>query len=238
MKAVLYARVSSREQEEGYSIPAQLKLLRNYAKEKKLKVVLEFVEAETAKRAGREAFNRMVKFLRSNPEIRTLLCEKTDRLYRNFKDYVTVDELDLELHFVKEGEIISKESRSHQKLTHGIKVLLAKNYIDNLSEETSKGMREKAEQGLFPSYAPLGYINVEKKNNGHKKRIIEVDEERAPLIRKIFELYGTGNHSIRETSSLVNREGLKTRKGYGVSKSRIERILKDPLYCGDFRWNG
>ena len=238
MKAVLYARVSSKEQEEGYSIPAQLKLLRNYAKEKKLKVVLEFVEAETAKRAGREAFNRMAKFLRGNTEIRTLLCEKTDRLYRNFRDYVTIDDLDLELHFVKKGEVMSKDSRSHQKLTHGIKVLLAKNYIDNLSEETSKGMREKAEQGLFPSYAPLGYINVEERNNGHKVRIIEIDEERAPLIRKIFELYGTGNHSIRETSSLVNREGLKTRKGYGVSKSRIERILKDPLYCGDFRWNG
>lgn len=237
MKAVLYARVSSKEQEEGYSIPAQLKLLRNYAREKKLKVALEFVEAETAKRAGREAFNKMVKFLKADTETKILLCEKTDRLYRNFKDYVTIDELDLELHFIKEGEVMSKNSRSHQKLTHGIKVLLAKNYIDNLSEETSKGMREKAEQGLFPSYAPLGYINVEEKNNGHKVRIIEVDEERAFLIRKMFELYGTGNHSLRETSTLISREGLRTRRGNRLAKSTTEKILKDPIYCGDFRWD-
>ena len=127
MKAVLYARVSSKEQEEGYSIPAQIKLLRDYARKNHIKIEREFVEAETAKRAGREAFNRMMKFLESHPDVRTVLCEKTDRLYRNFKDYVTVDELNLELHFAKEGEIISKGSRSHQKLTHGIKVLLAKN---------------------------------------------------------------------------------------------------------------
>jgi site-specific DNA recombinase len=44
---------------------------------------------------------------------------------------------------------------------HGIKVLMAKNYVDNLSEETRKGMFEKAEQGIWPSFAPLGYRNVD-----------------------------------------------------------------------------
>jgi len=65
-----------------------------------------------------------------------------------------------------------------------------------------------------------------------------VDLERASLIRKTFELYGTGNYSLRETTSLVNREGLRTRKGYRLSKSTAEKILKDPIYCGDFRWDG
>ena len=63
---------------------------------------------------------------------------------------------------------------------HGIKVLMAKNYVDNLSEETSKGMREKAEQGIWPSYAPLGYLNAD--TNG--KRHIVLDSETAPLIRR------------------------------------------------------
>jgi len=239
MKAVLYARVSSKDQEqEGYSIPAQIKLLRDYARDNSIKIEREFVEAETAKRAGREAFNRMMRFLENHPDVRTVLCEKTDRLYRNFKDYVTVDELDLELHFAKEGEIISKGSRSHQKLTHGIKVLLAKNYIDNLSEETSKGMREKAEQGLFPSYAPLGYVNVEISDNGHKVRTIEVDQTRVPLVQKMFEMYGEGNYSLNDTMHFVNKEGLRTRRGNKLQKSTVERILKDPLYCGDFRWDG
>jgi len=66
----------------------------------------------------------------------------------------------LEIHFVKENVILSQASRSSEKFMHGIKVLMAKNYIDNLSEETKKGMIEKAEQGIYPSFAPLGYINV------------------------------------------------------------------------------
>ena len=90
-----------------------------------------------------------------------LLVEKTDRLYRNLKDWVTIDDLNLDIHFVKENVILSKDSRSSENFMHGIKVLMAKNYIDNLSEETKKGMVEKAEQGIYPSFAPLGYINAE-----------------------------------------------------------------------------
>jgi site-specific DNA recombinase len=64
-----------------------------------------------------------------------LLVEKTNRLCRNLKDWVTVDELNVELHAPKEGVALSRESRSSEKFIHGIKVLMAKNYIDNLSEE-------------------------------------------------------------------------------------------------------
>ncbi len=95
------------------------------------------MDVETAKRAGRTGFTEMVALLRKNAKVRVLIVEKTDRLYRNFKDYVTLDEIDcLEIHFVKEGTIISRDSRSSEKFIHGIKVLMAKNCIDNLSEET------------------------------------------------------------------------------------------------------
>jgi len=112
---------------------------------------------ETAKQCGRPQFNNMVQFLEEHPKERIILCEKTDRLYRNFKDYVTINDLDLTLIFVKEESVLNKHSRSHEKFIHGIKVLMAKNYIDNLSEETRKGLLEKAEEGEFPAYAPLGY---------------------------------------------------------------------------------
>ena len=135
--AVLYARVSSKEQErEGYSIPSQRKLLRFYADRHDYQIVAEFIDVETAKQSGRTNFTKMIAFLKEHPDVNTVLCEKTDRLYRNFKDYVTVDELDLSLVFVKEGSVLNKHSRSHEKFIHGIKVLMAKNYIDNLSEET------------------------------------------------------------------------------------------------------
>jgi len=66
----------------------------------------------------------MVNFLQNNPDTKIILCKKTDRLYRNFKDYCTIDDLDLGIHLVKEGEILSKYSKSHQKFIHGIKILL------------------------------------------------------------------------------------------------------------------
>jgi len=142
-QAVIYARVSSKEQEkEGFSIGAQLKLLKEYAVTQDFTVTQEYVDVETAKETGRSAFGDMVSFLGRKASARILLVEKTDRLYRNLKDWVTLDELDLEIHLVKEGVILSRDSRSSEKFMHGIKVLMAKNYIDNLSEEARKGMLE------------------------------------------------------------------------------------------------
>lgn len=126
------------------------------------------VDIETARKTGRPGINSMVDFFKKAIKSKSpkepchiLLVEKTDRLYRNLKDWVTIDDLNLDIHFVKENVILSKDSRSSEKFMHGIKVLMAKNYIDNLSEETKKGMVEKAEQGIYPSFAPLGYINAE-----------------------------------------------------------------------------
>ncbi|MFM7280166.1 MAG: recombinase family protein, partial [Planctomycetia bacterium] len=111
-EAVIYARVSSKEQEkEGFSIPAQLKLLKEYGATQGFTVAQEYVDVETAKATGRTAFGQMVEYLKAHPSIRALLVEKTDRLYRNLKDWVTVDELDVEMHFPKEGVGWSRESR-------------------------------------------------------------------------------------------------------------------------------
>ena len=134
------------------------KLLKDYAATQGFAVAQEYVDVETAKQVGRAAFGEMVAYLKAHPAVRVMLVEKTNRLYRNLKDRVTVDEV--EIHFPKEGAVLSRDSRSSEKFMHGIKVLMAKNYIDNLSEETRKGMTEKAEQGLWPSNAPLGYRNV------------------------------------------------------------------------------
>src|SRR5215471_8608734 len=83
-QAVIYARVSSKEQEkEGFSIPAQLKLLKDYAAAQGIAVAKEYVDVETAKQTGRTAFGEMIGHLKSQRSIRVLLVEKTDRLYRN-----------------------------------------------------------------------------------------------------------------------------------------------------------
>ncbi len=193
-EAVTYARVSSKDQErDGFSIPAQRKLLTAYAAEHALNVVREFKEAETAKEAGRTAFNAMTAFLRATPSWRMILVEKTDRLYRNFRDYVVIEDLGVTIHFVKENTILGPDSRSSEKFMHNIKVVLARNYVDNLSEEVKKGLKEKAEQGHWPSVAPIGYVN-----NLVTHRI-EPDPIRGALIAQLFELYRSGEYLFEVT---------------------------------------
>ena len=88
--AVIYARVSSKEQErEGFSVPAQLKLLKEYAAANGFAVAQEYIDVETAKQTGRAAFGEMIAYLKARPSVRVMLVEKTDRLYRNLKDWVT-----------------------------------------------------------------------------------------------------------------------------------------------------
>jgi len=236
-QAVTYARVSSKEQEkEGFSIPAQLKLLKEYAAAQGVAVVQEYVDVETAKQTGRTAFGEMVAYLKAHPSIRVMLVEKTDRLYRNLKDWVTVDELDVEIHFPKEGVVLSRESRSSEKFMHGIKVLMAKNYIDNLSEEARKGMQEKAEQGIWPTKSPLGYRNVAGPDG---KKIIATDPEVAPIVSKLFEWYATGQHALKEVAQMARDAGfIYRRTGTSVPVSAVHTILRNRLYTGQFEWNG
>ena len=236
-QAVIYARVSSKEQEkEGFSIPAQLKLLKEYAAAQSLTIAQEYVDVETAKQTGRAAFGQMIAYLRARPTIRILLVEKTDRLYRNLKDWVTVDELEVEIHFPKEGVVLSRESRSSEKFVHGIKVLMAKNYIDNLSEEARKGMQEKAEQGIWPTKTPLGYRNITGRDG---KKIIAADPAIAPLIGKMFGWYARGDISLKEAARKAHAAGLVyPRSGAKVPVSTIHTILRNRLYTGWFEWNG
>jgi DNA invertase Pin-like site-specific DNA recombinase len=236
-KAVVYARVSSKEQEkEGFSIPAQLKLLKDYAAAQRFAIAKEYVDVETAKQTGRAAFGEMIARLKAQPSIRILLVEKTDRLYRNLKDWVTVDDLEVEIHFVKEGVVLSRGSRSSEKFMHGIKVLMAKNYIDNLSEEARKGMQEKAEQGIWPTKCPLGYRNV---SGSDGKKIIAADPAIAPLIAKLFEWYARGDISLKEAARKAHAAGLAyPRSGAKVPVSTIHTILRNRLYTGWFEWNG
>jgi len=234
-KAVLYARVSSTEQEkEGFSIPAQRKLLLDYAMKMEFVVAEEFVDVETAKQSGRKAFGDMLAYLRKHPDCRTILVEKTDRLYRNFKDYVVLDEMDLQIHLVKENAVLSKDSRSHDKFIHGIKVLMAKNYVDNLGEETKKGLTQKAEEGGWPGKAPIGFRNVKV----DKKKLMEPDPVMGPIFRAFARWFAEGTHTLQDAVPWARENGLRTRTGAVLQKATIHQMIRNPIYAGPFYWNG
>ena len=176
----------------------------------------------------------MLAFLKKNQQqCRTILVEKTDRLYRNIRDYVAVDESGVTIHFVKEGCIISPDSRSSEQFIHGIKVLMARNYSENLGEETLKGMLQKARSGLYPSCAPAGYRNVEGSDN---KRTIVPDSD-APIITQLFQVFAKGKYSLKALAAKARAEGWMIRGRY-LQKSTLHQILRRRIYSSDFDWDG
>ncbi len=235
-KAVLYARVSSNRQEkEGFSIPAQIKLLKDYTFQNNIQIVEEFVEAETAKKSGRKKFNEMVSYLHEHEDRRIILVEKVDRLYRNLPDYGTIDNIKgLEIHFVKENEILSENSRSSIKFMIGIRVLMAKQYVDNLAEESAKGLNERIEQG-YALYPPLGYMYG---NDGTHKHAIIKDPERAEYAVKAFNLFVYENLSASSINNILYEEGLRNPDGNKYAVSTIQRMFKNPMYVGDYIYQG
>ena len=242
-KAVVYARVSSKDQEkEGFSIPSQLKLLRKHAADNDIEIDAEYVESESARKAGRRQFNRMIADIRKHSsDVGIVLCEKTDRLHRNLHDHATVDdlmnEMGVEFRFVKEGRSLSRDSGSSERLVQDIEAAMAKRYSANLSEEVRKGQLEKAEQGFYPGGpVPIGDMNV---TNGHGRKAVEIDEQRAPLVRKIFELYATGKYSIQQIGKKARSLGLTYRKsGRPIPNGTIHKILRRRFYMGEFDWKG
>ena len=218
--AVIYARVSSKEQSEGFSIDAQLRLLREYADRFDFTILGEYVEVETAKQEGRPVFREMLSFLDAETDC-AVLVEKTDRLYRNIRDWVTVDDLEVDIHFVKEGMVVGPKAKPSDKFFHGIKVLMAKNYIDNLREETLKGMNQKAINGGWSHRAPRGYRMVAGK--------LEVDPDEAEKVKWFFNRYAKGNDSV---------DDLITESGESLNRSRLYAQLRHPIYCGLVPWKG
>src|SRR3989344_5247193 len=196
-KALISCRVSSKEQEDsGYSLDAQEKLLTQYA-ESRFRVTKVYRIAESASgKQIRKIFNEMMQYANKNG-ISVILCEKIDRLTRNPKDAVMIDDWvkddsKREVHFVKEGFILNQNTKAHENLVWDMKVAIARFYTNNLSEEVKKGQKEKLAQGWLPTQPPLGY-----KTTGEKgRKTIVVDEASAPLVRKMFELYASGNYSL------------------------------------------
>src|SRR5258708_7175595 len=242
IKVVLFCRVSSREQEvDGYSLPAQEKLLKDYAfklKYNSREVKIFSISESASGRKQRQIFSEMLEYIQKRM-VNVIICEKVDRLTRNLKDAVDINDWlntnpERHVHFVKEGVVLDKDSKSNEKFIWNIKVAVAQYYIDNLSEEVKKGQKEKLAQGWLPTTPPVGYKTIGDK--GHKIHII--DEEKSPLVKHMFAYYDSGNYSLRNIAIKMKQEGLRNRYGKIIVMSRVHELLQNPFYIGKNRWNG
>ena len=232
-KYFLYARKSTDEPErQVLSIEAQLAELREYAEKEDLHIVREFVESKTAKEPGREIFNDMLARIENN-EAEGILAWHPDRLARNSIDGGRI------VYLIDTGKITALkfptfwfDPTPQGKFMLSIAFGQSKYYVDNLSENIKRGIRQKLRNGIWPAWAPLGY------KNDKEKRCIVVDREKAKYIRKAFELYATGEYPLSEIRKIINAAGLVGKKDKVLSVSNYQYLLKNPIYYGVIRYNG
>src|SRR3989344_2020684 len=242
MKAIILARVSTKEQEEqGHSLPAQTRRLQEYAKKKGFEVVETFSFSESAGPKIRKKFEDVIAFIRKHKDTKILLCENVDRATRNFKDAVDLDEMrkneGLEIHFVQDGFWINKNATGNQMFMWEAKVFLAKQYLNRLSDDVKRSNEQKIQEGQWIGKAPVGYINV---LDDKGKRDIMADPLRSGYIPKIYELYTTGNYSVQRIKDEIEQLGLRsnTKDPKPLSKSLIYHVLTNPFYYGMMKING
>mgnify|MGYP000428854663 CR=1 FL=1 len=238
MKVVVWARVSSREQREGYSIDAQLRACRDRAAKNGWAVLREFVVAESAKRgAERVAFNEMFKWVRANARregIKAILSHKLDRVCRNMRDAVRLQELEdacgVQLAFV-ENQFGPGAAGA---LSFNVMAAVAQYYSDNLRSEVLKGMDEKVRQGWPTGLAPFGYLNVDDKNEPVQPHPVE-----SKAVARIFELYSSGQYTFESLADRLAAEGHVYRPSQPrFNRTALSYILNNRFYVGELHRNG
>ncbi len=238
--AIVLVRVSSKDQEDGYSLEAQLANLQNYAGRKDLEIIQVFRIIESSTKGHRPEFERMIDFIRQQPQRVALIVDCVDRLQRSFTHTPILDALmredKLEIHFVREGNILDKDATSSQKLMWNMGVVMAQSYTDQLSDNVRRSFKQKLAQGEWNGMAPLGYLNAVDKETGRNTVIL--DKERAFLIKRLFTEYATGTISMNELQRRAKDWGLRSRKGYPVVLQTISNILKNPFYYGMMQVKG
>ena len=231
-KFFLYARKSTdTEEKQVRSIDDQIAELKELAKKENLEIAKIFIEKQTAKEPGRPVFNEMV-FRIEKGEAEGILAWHPDRLARNSVDGGKIIWL-LDIEKLKELKFPTFwfENTPQGKFMLQIAFGQSKYYVDNLSENIKRGIRQKLKNGLWPQMAPLGYLN-----NRNTKSII-VDKNKARLIKKAFELYSTGNYSLRRLCETINNLGLLGRKQKALGIANYQYFLKNPFYFGLIRYN-
>jgi len=231
-KFFLYARKSTDEAErQVLSIEAQLTEVREFAKKEGIFIVREFIETKSAKKPGRDVFEQMISGIEKG-EAMGILAWHPDRLARNAVDAGKI----INLLDTGKLEMLKFPTFWFDKTPQGLFMLSiafgqSKYYIDNLSENIKRGLRQKLRNGVYPGFAPIGYINELRE---HK---ILKDPENWQLVAKLFEEYATGKFTLEQIQKLALYLGLMSRRSKNVlSLSRIQRMLKNPFYYGLFEF--
>ena len=238
MKAVIYARVSTKEQASSLSLPTQVEACRDYCARHRFDVAHVFVEkGESAKTANRTEFQRMLSYCRRQRDhVHYLVVYALNRFARDQFDHYAV-----RAHLHKLGVTLRSvtepiDESASGKLMEGILASFAQFDNDVRSERTTAGMIQALRRGQWTFQPPLGYL---KKLTAGGERTLRHDPERAPLIRRAFEAIARGA-TAASALDRANGNGLTNRRGDPVSRQTWSKLVTNPLYYGRIqvpKWN-
>ncbi len=224
-----YIRVSTVKQgERGASLTEQKGAIEAYAARNDLSIVGWFEEMETAAKRGRRIFSQMMGQL-TEGKADGLIIHKIDRSARNLRDWADLGDLidrGIDVRFVSDNfDLLSRGGR----LSADIQAVVAADFIRNLRDEVKKGLYGRLKQGIYPFTAPVGYLNTGKSN------LKAIDPVRGPLVRHLFERYGSGTVSFEVLRHELAAKGLCSSSGKPLVPNSLTLILNNPFYMGVIR---
>lgn len=238
-KLKIMMRLSTKDQEDGHSLDAQLIRLRDYCKNKSLDIIKEFTIIESSTRGGRPEFYKMIDYIKSQKDTVALVCDKVDRLQRGFTELPILDKLrnqgKLVLHFYSENQVLDENANSSQIFSYQIGIVVANNFTNCISDNVKRSYEKKLKEGTICRDSPIGYLN-NTDDNGNKT--VTLDPDRAFLIKKAFQDYATGLYSLKEIKDRATTNGLRSKRGLILTADTIDRILKNPFYSGEMLVKG
>lgn len=239
IKYFLYARRSAEKTDKEInvaSIDSQKAEMQELAKRQGLKIVGIFEEAKSAKVPYRRVqFQKMIQQIQAG-KANGILCWKMDRLTRNPIDEGTIKYL-LQTGTIKNIKSSDRDWYPDDNvLLASVEFGVATQYSRDLSKHIKRGQRARLDEGYRPGRAPVGYKNSNYRLKG--KEEILVDDERFPLVRKLFDYMLSGQYTPLQLIKMAKDIGLSVpfTKSGEISKSNIYRILTSSFYYGDFEF--
>jgi DNA invertase Pin-like site-specific DNA recombinase len=217
--AVIYVRVSTKEQTENLSLTTQLRACEEYCRRQGYEVLERFhEEGESAKSTDRSQLQNLLTYGRLNKgRVHFVVVFNLTRFARDKYD-----------HFALRSATEPIDDTSTGKLMEGVLAAFAQFDNDVRSDRTRAGMKAALELGRWVFLAPIGYLNALRSMG----QSLMHDPERGPLVRPAFEAYATGRFTKEQLLKQVRAWGLTNRRRKPLTSQAIGVMLHNQLYAG------
>jgi site-specific DNA recombinase len=228
--AIIYIRVSTKEQTENLSLPTQLRVCEEYCRREGFEILERFKEeGESAKTTDRRELQRLLEYCRSNKgKVHFLVVFNLTRFARDKYDHFALRSHLKSLGISLRSATEPIDDTSTGKLMEGVLAAFAQFDNDVRSDRTRAGMKEALQRGRWTFLAPLGYLNAPRAVQGS----LMPDPERAPIVRRLFKQYATGTYTKQQILRKATQWGLTNRRSQPLTSQAIGMLLRNRLYIG------